>query len=113
LGCLFCGIVEGKIPAQIVYETESLLAFNDIHPQAPVHALVIPKKHLEGIHQIKSVHSSLAADLLETANKLACHFKIQDSGYRLVFNCGSDGGQTVDHLHLHLLGGRQMNWPPG
>jgi histidine triad (HIT) family protein len=113
LSCVFCGIVERKIPGQIVYETADVLAFNDVHPQAPVHVLVIPKKHIAGMHELVGAKPFSLESLFEAAKELARRFKIEDRGYRLVINHKSEGGQTVGHLHLHLLGGRQMNWPPG
>lgn len=112
-GCLFCKIVDGQVPGASVYETENLLAFKDTNPQAPVHVLVVPKRHISGVHEITAGDSGLVADLLLAANQIARQFNIQNSGYRLVINCKKEGGQTVDHLHLHVLGGRKMTWPPG
>lgn len=113
MDCLFCKIADNELPSAKVYETESVLGFKDVNPQAPVHILLIPKRHLAGIHEITQRDAGLLASLFTAANELACQFNIQSDGYRLTINCGKEGGQTVDHLHLHLLGGRRMTWPPG
>lgn len=110
--CLFCKIIAGEIPSQTVYQDDQVMAFNDIHPQAPVHILVIPKLHLPGIDRATGEHDRLLGRLLLTAQKLAQE-KNLDSGYRLVINNGSDAGQAVSHLHVHLIGGRRLAWPPG
>ncbi len=110
--CLFCKIVAGSIPAKRVYEDELILAFTDIHPQAPVHVLVIPKEHIQSIAHATTEHAALLGYLLGNATRIAEEQHL-DGGYRIVINTGKDGGQTVDHLHLHVLGGRQMTWPPG
>jgi len=110
--CLFCRIVAGVIPAKRVYEDELCLAFADIHPQAPVHLLVIPKVHIASMAHVEAGQASLMGHLLGAAAEIAREQKL-DGGYRIVINTGADGGQTVDHLHLHLLGGRGMAWPPG
>ncbi|WP_263383013.1 histidine triad nucleotide-binding protein [Granulicella arctica] len=110
--CLFCRIVAGEIPAKRLYEDERCLAFADINPQAPVHLLVIPKQHLASTAHTTAEHAGLLGDLLAAAAKIAVEQKLAN-GYRIVINTGPDGGQTVDHLHLHLLGGRHMGWPPG
>jgi histidine triad (HIT) family protein len=110
--CLFCRIVAGSIPAKRVYEDDVCLAFADINPQAPVHLLIIPKEHLASTAHTAAEHAGLLGHLLATVAKIAVEQKL-DRGYRIVINTGSDGGQTVDHLHLHLLGGRAMGWPPG
>jgi histidine triad (HIT) family protein len=111
--CLFCRIAAHQISAQIVYEDDRVLAFRDINPQAPVHLLVIPVQHIDSAHAVSAEHEGLWALLLRTAQRLAEQEGIAASGYRLVANHGRDGGQTVFHLHLHLLGGRQLGWPPG
>ena len=111
--CLFCKIVSRAIPANIVYETGDLLAFNDVKPQAPVHILIIPKKHIDGLCSMKKGDSVIIAKLIEAANNIARDKGINKSGYRTVFNSGKDAGQAVGHLHMHLLGGRAMSWPPG
>ncbi len=111
--CLFCKIVRKEIPSQIVYETDLVLGFIDANPQAPLHILFVPKKHFNGLADLKKEDGSLIVDLLLSASQVARNHKIEDSGYRLVVNTGKEGGQTVGHLHLHLLGKRMMTWPPG
>lgn len=111
--CLFCRVVEGAIPSTRVYETGEVLGFRDIHPQAPVHVLFIPKKHIEGVHHITEANKDSITSLIFAANQVAKELSVDQGGYRLVINCRKDGGQTVDHLHVHLLGGRAMHWPPG
>lgn len=111
--CIFCKIVDKTIPATIVFETSELLAFKDLNPQAPVHILIIPKKHIETVNDIKAVDAELMGNMLiETAN-YAKRENFAESGYRLVFNCNKDGCQEVFHIHLHLLAARQLGWPPG
>lgn len=110
--CLFCKIVAGTIPAKRLLETDEVIAFADIHPQAPVHLLVIPKRHLASHADALPADAPLLGTLLAAAGELAKTHDLQQ-GYRLVINTGRDGGQTVDHLHVHLLGGRAMGWPPG
>ncbi len=110
--CLFCKIAAGTIPAKRLFEDGLALAFADIHPQAPTHILVIPKQHLASTAHATGEHSALLGHLLATAAQIAQQQGL-DGGYRLVINTGPDGGQTVDHLHVHLLGGRAMHWPPG
>jgi len=110
--CLFCKIVAGSIPAKSVFEDEQCLAFADIHPQAPTHLLIIPKQHLTSLAHAAEDHAELLGHLVWVATELARTHQLA-KGYRLVINTGDDGGQTVHHLHLHLLGGRHMTWPPG
>ena len=110
--CLFCKIVAGTIPAKRVFEDEQTLAFADINPQAPVHLLLIPKEHIPSHADIERAHAPLLGHLFATAAELAEAHKL-GRGYRMVVNTGADGGQTVDHLHIHILGGRPMHWPPG
>ncbi len=112
MSCLFCKIVSGEIPSTAVYEDASSYAFADIHPQAPVHVLIIPRTHIPSTDGMDESHRSLLGHLMWVAAQIA-RDKGLGKGYRIVVNTGSDGGQTVDHLHLHLLGGRQMTWPPG
>jgi histidine triad (HIT) family protein len=112
-GCLFCGIVEAKIKANIVYQDESVVAFTDINPRAPVHLLIIPRKHIASLTELDARDSGLIGDIFLAAAKLAQTHGIANSGYRVVVNCGPDAGQSVFHLHYHLLGGRHMSWPPG
>jgi len=111
--CLFCRIVAGDIDADIVRSGELTVAIRDINPQAPVHILIIPKEHLASAADLTPAHGPLLVELTTAAQWLAASEGIAQSGYRLVSNVGRDGGQTVDHLHVHLLGGRQMRWPPG
>ena len=111
--CLFCRLVAGEIPATIVHETESTVAFRDINPQAPTHVLVIPKAHHTDAATLATADPALAADLLRVAGLIAEAEGIAGSGYRAVFNTGAGAGQTVFHVHLHLLGGRDLTWPPG
>jgi histidine triad (HIT) family protein len=111
--CLFCQIVARSIPATIVYEDESALAFEDVRPQAPVHVLVIPKRHVASVQDLGGTDPVLLGDLLVCCTKIAERKGISDAGYRLVTNTGRNAGQTVFHLHFHVLGGRAMAWPPG
>ena len=111
--CLFCKIVERKIPADIVYETNELLAFKDIDPKAPIHCLIIPKEHIPTINDINNSNSNIIGMMFEAAAQIALFYNIEEDGYRVVMNCNKDGGQTVYHIHLHFLAGRQLDWPPG
>jgi histidine triad (HIT) family protein len=111
--CLFCKIVQKTIPAKIVYEDDRTLAFDDINPQAPVHSLVIPKKHVAALQDCRDQDSELLAQLLIACTNVAKQKGLSESGYRIVTNAGRDAGQTVFHVHLHVLGGRHMSWPPG
>lgn len=111
--CLFCKIAQKHIPASIIYDDDKLLAFRDINPQAPVHLLVIPKQHVSTANDFTAADEALLGRMVLTAQNLALAEGIAESGYRLVMNCNSDGGQTVYHVHLHVLGGRGMRWPPG
>ncbi|HEY5145629.1 MAG TPA: histidine triad nucleotide-binding protein [Polyangiaceae bacterium] len=112
-GCLFCNIVAGTTPAQIVFDNEHVLAFKDIRPAAPVHALVIPKAHVPGIHEATPEHAEVLGQVLLAARDVAEKLGLAAGGYRLVVNQGADAGQSVFHLHCHVLGGRPMAWPPG
>lgn len=109
--CLFCGIVNGDVPAQVVYETGDVLAFRDVDPQAPVHILVIPREHIPSLDELYD--ERLAGDLLVAAAEIARQQGLAGEGYRTVINTGGAAGQSVGHLHLHVLGGRRMTWPPG
>ena len=111
--CLFCKIVAGDIPADVVLETEGTFAFRDINPTAPTHVLVIPRKHIEHAGEVNSEHAAVLAEMLDSARRVAEADGIAEGGYRLVFNVGQDAGNTVPHLHLHVIGGRGMSWPPG
>jgi histidine triad (HIT) family protein len=111
--CIFCRIVSGDLPAKIVYEDEQAMAFEDINGQAPVHLLVIPKRHVASVQDCQEADLALLGHLLLTCSTVARTKQLAESGYRIVANTGSNGGQTVFHLHLHVLGGRPMAWPPG
>ena len=111
-GCLFCKIVSKEIDATVVHETDDVLAFKDINPAAPTHVLVIPKRHVLSVQELGRDDDELAGKLLEAVRSVASDAGI-DGGYRIVSNVGDEGGQTVHHLHLHVLGGRQFSWPPG
>jgi histidine triad (HIT) family protein len=111
---IFSKIINKEIPADIVYESDTVLAFKDIRPQAPVHVLIIPKIEIPKVSAVKGKeHAQLLGEMFDAANKIAIDLGISEDGFRLVFNCGSNGGQDVYHLHMHLFGGRQMKWPPG
>lgn len=112
MDCLFCKIVTRQIPAKIVHEDSDSLAFRDINPQAPTHIIIIPKEHSEKISDLNEDNYTTVSKLVLIANRLAKSEQLKE-GFRLVFNCGPNGGQTVYHLHMHLLGGRRMTWPPG
>ncbi len=111
--CLFCKIRDGEIPAEVVYEDDDVLAFNDVNPQAPVHVLIIPKKHISTVNDLSDDDNVTMGKLYQAAKAIAAKREIEDDGYRLVVNCNAMAGQTVYHIHLHLLGGRRMVWPPG
>ncbi len=111
--CLFCKIVAGEIQAELLYEDEYVVAFKDINPQAPMHHLVIPKKHIPTINDLSAEDEALVGKMYLAGKALAHQKGIADSGYRTVMNCGESAGQTVFHIHLHVLGGRKMEWPPG
>jgi histidine triad (HIT) family protein len=111
IDCLFCKMVRGEIKPDIIFENDHVLAFKDINPQAPVHLLVIPKRHITTMNELED--ANLGGEILKAAVTLAKQLGIAEDGYRTVFNCNNHGGQAVYHLHLHLLGGRQMAWPPG
>ena len=113
MSCLFCKIISREIPGDIVYEDESVIAFNDIYPQAPTHILVVPKTHIETLNDLGEDQADMVGGLILRAKALAQERKIAASGYRLVFNTNRHAGQTVFHIHLHLLGGRSLEWPPG
>jgi len=111
--CLFCKIVNEDIPAKLLYEDEFVVAFEDINPQAPMHNLVIPKKHISTINDLTTDDEALLGKMYLVAKELAQQKGLADEGYRTVMNCGESAGQTVFHIHLHVLGGRNMSWPPG
>lgn len=111
--CLFCSIIEGKIPSKKLYEDDQAYAFEDIKPEAPAHFLVVPKQHIETLNDLTEKDTGLVGKLFLVAKQLATEKGVAESGYRAVFNCHRDAGQTVFHIHLHVLGGRPMSWPPG
>ncbi|GHF42750.1 MULTISPECIES: histidine triad nucleotide-binding protein [Streptomyces] len=111
--CLFCKIVAGEVPATVVRETETTVAFRDINPQAPTHVLVIPKVHYPDAASLAAAEPQVMADILCESGRVAADEKVDGTGYRVVFNTGAGAGQTVFHAHLHVLGGRGLNWPPG
>ena len=111
--CIFCKIASGEIPAEIVYQDDDVTVFRDLGPQAPVHVLLIPRRHIAGLNDLTGADQELVGKLHLTAARVAADLGIAEDGYRTVVNCNADGGQTVFHLHMHLLGGRAMQWPPG
>lgn len=111
--CLFCRIMAGEIPSAQVYEDDQAFAFRDIHPQAPTHILLIPKKHIASLNEASTEDRALLGYLMWVAPQIAAQEGISENGFRVVANTGRDAGQTVEHIHLHILGGRPMNWPPG
>ncbi|MBQ2889885.1 MAG: histidine triad nucleotide-binding protein [Clostridia bacterium] len=113
MDCLFCKIIKGEIPSNKVYEDDAVFAFRDIEPQAPVHILIIPKEHIASANELNDENSAIVGHIFSVAAKIAKSEGIAEGGYRIVNNCGADGGQTVGHLHFHMLGGRSLTWPPG
>lgn len=111
--CLFCKIARKEIESDLIYEDDLVVAFNDINPQAPEHKLIIPRTHIDTLNDLEPNHSNLLGHMVLVAKKLAQQLNIAEDGYRVLLNCNSGGGQAVYHIHLHLLGGRQMTWPPG
>lgn len=111
--CIFCKIVQGEIPSNKVYEDEYLIAFKDLSPVAPEHVLIVPKVHIDSLNEVDESHKALLGHLWITASKIAALLGVAENGYRIVNNCGTEGGQTVGHIHFHLMGGRTMKWPPG
>lgn len=113
MDCIFCNIINGEIPSVKVYENEYVYAFNDISPVAPVHVLIIPKEHVESINDINEENADIVSKVYLAAVEIAKQLGIDKTGYRIVTNCGEAAGQTVHHIHFHLLGGRDLAWPPG
>lgn len=109
MSCIFCQIASGKVPGEILYQDEEVIAFRDINPQSPTHLIIIPKRHIPSLAHLSEAESSLIGDMVNVANQLARREGISESGYRLVINCGEQGGQLVPHLHMHLLGGRKLS----
>ncbi len=113
MDCIFCKIIQQELPAKLIYQDDNVIAFDDLHPQAPVHKLIVPRKHIATLNDLDATDTELMGHLLQTAQKLAKQLGIAENGYRVVVNCNAGGGQVVFHIHLHLLGGRNMTWPPG
>ena len=113
MSCLFCKLAKGEINSDIVYEDDEVIAFRDIHPQAPHHILVIPRRHIATVNDTDPEDTTLIGKLILTAQRVAKDLGVAEDGYRLVMNCNGHGGQTVFHIHLHLLAGRSLHWPPG
>jgi len=113
LDCIFCKIINKEIPAKVAYEDDHVMAFYDINPQAPIHLLIVPKKHIASIMEINEKNKGLLDEIVRVAQNLARENNLDKKGFRLVVNTGEEGGQTVNHLHFHLLGGRFLTWPPG
>ncbi len=111
--CVFCNIISKKMPAEFVYENERVVAFRDINPQAPVHILIVPRKHIATTNDVGEADKDLIGEMILVAKQVAQQEGVAESGYRLVMNCNEHSGQEIYHLHLHLLGGRRMTWPPG
>ena len=113
MDCIFCKIVNKDIPTTFIYEDEQVIAFDDLYPKAPIHKLIIPRQHIATINDLNSEHKELVGHMLLAAQQIARELNVAEDGYRVLMNCNKGGGQEVYHLHLHLLAGRQMNWPPG
>jgi histidine triad (HIT) family protein len=113
MSCLFCEIVAGRIPSKKVFEDDAVYAFHDIDPQAPTHLLIVPRRHVASLNDLAPGDDALVGRLVRTARDLAAQLGFQERGYRVTFNCGDDAGYSVHHIHLHLLGGRKLGWPPG
>ena len=113
MDCLFCSIIKGEIPSNKIYEDDKVYAFYDISPQAPVHFLVIPKEHIESANELSDDNSAVVSHIFKVIAQIAKELGIASDGYRIVNNCGKNGQQTVKHLHFHILGGRELGWPPG
>jgi histidine triad (HIT) family protein len=111
--CLFCKIIAGQIPGTVVYQNDHVVVLRDINPQAPTHVLVVPRRHIGSLNDLEEADDGLVGEMVRTAAALAKKNGHADAGYRAVFNCNADAGQTVFHIHLHVLGGRRMTWPPG
>lgn len=111
--CLFCEIIDQSVPAKLIYEDDRVVTFDDINPQAPVHKLIIPKQHISTLNDVEPAHNELLGHMFQIGKRLATELGLAHDGYRLVMNCNEHGGQTVFHIHMHLLGGRAMSWPPG
>lgn len=113
MDCIFCKIINGDIPSNKIYEDDKVLAFHDISKVAPIHFLVIPKKHISSMNEINEGNSEIISHIFVVINKLVKELNIHETGYRITSNCGKDGGQTVNHIHFHIMGQRELKWPPG
>jgi histidine triad (HIT) family protein len=113
VSCLFCEIVAGRVPAKMAYQDDEIVAFHDITPQGPTHVLVVPRRHITSLLDLTPADDALLGSLVRRARDLAVEKELDDRGFRLVFNCGEDAGYSVYHIHLHLVGGRKLGWPPG
>jgi len=113
MDCIFCKIAAGKLPATVIYHDKEVVAFDDIYPKAPHHKVIIPKKHIATINDLKEEDKDLIGHMVYVAKNIALEIGIAESGYRVLMNCNADGGQAVYHIHLHLIGGRPLHWPPG
>ncbi|EOR26183.1 Purine nucleoside phosphoramidase [bioreactor metagenome] len=113
MDCIFCKIANGQIPSKKIYEDEKVIAFHDISPEAPIHFLVIPKDHIQSVNEISEENANIISHIFLVINKLVRELNIEKTGYRVVNNCGKDGGQSVNHIHFHVLGQRELKWPPG
>jgi len=113
MDCIFCKIIQNKLPATIIYHDDKVVAFDDIYPKAPQHKIIIPKKHIATINDLKEEDKDLVGHMVYVAQQLAKKIGIAEPGYRVLMNCNADGGQAVYHIHLHLIGGRPLHWPPG
>lgn len=113
MNCIFCKIINGEIPSQKVYEDDRILAFKDINPAAPIHIVIVPKEHISSANEINDSNNDVVGHIFKVAAALAKENGIAERGYRIVNNCGEEGGQSVNHLHFHLIGGRNLQWPPG
>jgi histidine triad (HIT) family protein len=113
MSCLFCKIIAGEIPASIIHQDDEVVVLDDINPQAPVHKLIVPKKHIATLNDLTDDDTEIVGHMIQTAKLMAKKLNVADDGYRVVMNCNAGAGQTVFHIHLHLLGGRHFTWPPG
>ncbi len=111
--CIFCKIIKKQIPCEIVYEDDKVIGFKDINPQAPLHIVIVPREHIDDLNSLKQEQGEIIGHIFIVAKEIAKTLDVADSGYRVVTNCGEQGGQTVQHIHFHLLGGRRLQWPPG
>jgi histidine triad (HIT) family protein len=111
--CIFCRVIEGSLPSRRVYEDQRLVAFHDVNPKAPLHVLVVPREHISTVNDLGAQHDALVGEMIRRAGLIAAEHGYGDRGYRTVLNCNGDAGQSVFHIHLHLLAGRRLTWPPG